>query len=106
MEAGKLRHRLQIQTATKSKGPHGGTTRTWVTDRRRSGNVRELSGSELVEAQQVNARVTLAVDLRFDSALNTSNRFLYGARVLNIEAVLNPDGRRIATLALCREEKA
>ena len=102
--AGARRHRLQIQRATAVRNQHGGSTSTWTTNRFRWGNVRELEGREFEEAQKVVAEVNIAVDLPYDSAMVATERILFGTRKLNVEAVTNPDGRKIATLALCREE--
>ena len=73
MQPGKLRHRIQIQRATEANA-NGEMTRTWATLTTRWASIKALSGKELYEAQQVQARATYSVKMRYYAGLLTSDR--------------------------------
>jgi SPP1 family predicted phage head-tail adaptor len=104
MEAGKLRHRVKLQKGTDVRDAFGEPTIAWSTVDTYWANVVGLSGRELWRAQQVSADVTDEVTLRFNPRIASAKmRFLYGARALNIQAVLDKDGRRRQMNCLCVE---
>jgi SPP1 family predicted phage head-tail adaptor len=100
---GELRHRIIIQTCTYNRNVYGEAVPNWTTSDTRWGKVEDLSGRELYRAKQVNSEVDVKVTFRYNSALTAKNRLMYGTRVLEIAAVLDPDGRKIETHALCVE---
>lgn len=73
-QAGKLRHRLQIQRAVETN-VDGDVTRAWTTLDTRWGSVEPLTGKELYEAQQVQPRAAFKVMIRYYDGLLTSDRF-------------------------------
>ena len=76
MQAGKLRHRVQIQAPTDVRDDHGGNTRTWTTIATVWGSVEPLSGRELFEAQQVHARAAVRIRVRHYEGLTTKHRLV------------------------------
>ena len=104
IEAGKLRHRLAIQSHTEARDSFGGSTKTWATQKTVWGSVRPMSGKELVNAQQVDSRVTHRIVIRFYSGLDTTYRFLFGTRVFNIVSVLNIQERNKLLVITAIEE--
>ena len=103
MQAGKLRHHLEIQSETETRDAHGGVDREWGTIATRWASVAPLRGRELWEAQQVQSRVNIRVRMRPYDGLTTSHRLLFGARILNIESVLNLNERDREMEVLCIE---
>lgn len=119
--AGDLRHTVAIQelpdpATADAFGQHEQGEENWSTIATRRCRIRDLSGSETWQARQVNALVTLAVDLRYYPRLalwrNGENvgpkmrlvEMLNGqaVRTLNIGLVRNPDGRKIWNLVLVK----
>ncbi len=101
--AGKLRHRLAVQTAGESRDQWGEVTEAWATDNTRWASIEPLKGRELFTAQQVNADITTRIVLRHYSGLTTSQRFLEGSRVFHIIAIINPDNRDEMMECMCTE---
>ena len=103
MQAGKLRHHLEVQAATETRDAHGGVTRDWRTVDMRWAAVEPLTGRELFEAQQVQGRATVRVRMRPYGDLTPSHRLKFGDRVLNIDSIQNIDERDREMEVLCVE---
>ena len=103
MRIGPLRDRLTIQTDRSSTVDEmGQPIPDWQTDGVRWGNVEPLSGREYWQAQQVQAETTYRVTLRWTALLTSGKqRFLWDGKVLEIEAVTNPDGKKRDMQAMC-----
>jgi len=99
MQAGKLRHRVQIQ---ENSPTFDGTGRTdnWATVATRWASIRPRN----VESQPADNNITHVVEMRYYSGLTSESRILYGARVLNIAAPVNYDERDEMTQILCTEK--
>ena len=105
MQAGKLRHRIEIQEQiSKTQGSSGKVTATWETTSTVWGSVSPLSGRELFQAQQVRPDVTHQVVIRGKVTLTPKQRLKLGDRILHIEAVFDIDERRIEKRVLCTEK--
>ncbi len=64
MQAGRLRHRLEIQTATEVRDDIGGVRFDWLPLRTVWGSVEPLRAKELFEAQKIEGRLSHRVTLR------------------------------------------
>ncbi len=71
--------------------------RTWA-------KVTQLSGTELVQAQQKKPNSTHMVTTRYVANVTSDMRILHDGRTLNIEGIDNIDDRNIELNILCREE--
>jgi len=76
MRAGRLRHRLQIQSLAYARNNEGGNTPTWSTVATVWGSIEPLSGRELTEAQQVNTRASVRIRMRKYAGLTTEHRIV------------------------------
>ena len=106
MRVGRLRHRVQIQSATESADSFGEPTFTWATYARRLASIEPLQGRELFTAQQVNPEITIRVRLRYDqdlADLTPKHRLVFGSRTLEIDSVIKPDERNRELQLLCKE---
>lgn len=113
MEPGKLRHRVQIQSATESRNSHGDVTRTWSTDSTVWASIGPLSGRELLFAQQVESRPTVRIRMRYISGLTASKRLRHiqtetdeSTTVLgtyNIQSIQNLNERNHEIVCMCVE---
>jgi len=104
LPAGSLRHRIAIQSASESRDSMGGVTYSWSTDDTVWGHIRPLSGKELVEAKQIDARVTHKIIIREYSSLTPSHRFQNDSRNFNISSILNIQERDKLQVCSCIED--
>jgi SPP1 family predicted phage head-tail adaptor len=66
--------------------------------------VEDLSGSEFWRARQAQASTTHRVTHWYYAGLTAKDRYKFGAKLIEIETVLNPDGRRIQQQVMCQEQ--
>lgn len=99
MQAGKLQHRVTIQTCTETVAQSGARLQAWSTLATVWASVVPVSGSEPWNADQAQPNVTHTVTLRSGgdvtrATITPKNRILYGSRVLNIVSIRdeNEDG--------------
>ena len=108
MRAGRLRYRAEFQEVSEADDGYGGTTETWATVKTRSVAMRDLTGSEGIYASKVAEGVNVEVRMRHQDWLTSAHRILVAVgtatRTLHIDSVLDPDGRRRETIALCKEQ--
>jgi len=69
------------------------------------GKIQPLRGRELFLAQQVNAEITSKVTIRYygTTTVTPEHRVYFGARILEIITVINPDERNESLELLCKE---
>ena len=103
MRAGKLRHRIEVQTATETQDAYNQPTAVWATAVTLSGSIEPLSGRERLIAGAVTGEVTTRVRMRYDANITPKARLLHGARVFDIAAVMNREDRDAEVEVLCRE---
>lgn len=65
MQSGKLRHRLEIQTATEVRDDLGGVRFDYLPLRTVWGSVEPLRTRELLEAKQIEGRISHRITLRY-----------------------------------------
>ena len=109
--AGRLRHRLRIETAVQVGV--GIPSLEWPEVAVVRGSVEDLRGEELMAAMAIASRITTRVRIRYRTGLTSKHRFVVihtdaaGAtvedRILNINTVLDPSGRRRELEVLCTE---
>jgi len=104
LPAGKLRHRVEIQSSTPSRDAIGGVIQGWSTTATRWAEIRPLSGRELVVAQQIDSRVTHEIVLRNVDGLNSNHRLTHESRAFNIIVVRDIDERDKLQRVLCIED--
>lgn len=90
MRAGRLRHRVVIQTATEAQDTAGEAIKTWTDAMTTWASVEPLSGRELLRAQEVNAESTIRVRMRYNTHVSQTARLLVDStRILDINSVIN-----------------
>lgn len=65
INSGDLKHRVTIQKRTMTSNGFGGWVETWTDICTVWGNYNPLSGRELLAQQQVNAQITVDVQIRY-----------------------------------------
>lgn len=104
IQAGELRHRVQVQTRTQTADAHGGPVDAWTTQATRWASVHPLSGRELLLASQVDSRISVRVTMREYPGLSAGQRILFGSRALGILAVQQVEERGRKTICDCEED--
>ena len=94
MQAGKLRHRLQIQAPRQVVAEDGGVSDEWQNVVEVWGEVSPLTMREKERAAAIDARLTHRVTVR-GRALPPTYRLKFGTRVLQPSSVLDLDERGI-----------
>jgi len=108
MRAGNLRRRVQIQARAAGQDSLGQPLTDWATITTVWADVEPLSGRELIKAQATLSEVTHLVTIRYqaqfaDPLAMAKNRILYGTRVFNIHASIDPGERHDALQLSCSE---
>lgn len=100
----RLRHRGTIEQKTSTRDEWGGTIEAWEAFAENvPAEIVPLSGREFVAAQAVQAGVTTRITIRYMAGIVSAMRFVHGADIYNIKAVLSdPTLRRHITL-MCEQ---
>jgi len=104
IEAGKLRHRVQLVQPTLVQDASGGIEEdqasifatVWA-------SIEALSGRELYAAQQKVSDVTHKITMRYMAGVTAKLNVRFGNREFQIQAVENPDERTKILNLLCLE---
>ena len=101
MQAGKLRHRVQLQQKEQTQNPQtGAMVDTWNTVATVWASVEPLSAREFIAAGASQSSVTTRITIRYREGVTAKMRALYRGQIYNITGVL-PDpesGREYLTL--------
>tara|TARA_R110000824_G_scaffold393791_2_gene593159 strand:- start:1079 stop:1408 length:330 start_codon:yes stop_codon:yes gene_type:complete len=104
LRAGRLRHRVSIQTQSTTLDGYGEATGGWATDSTVWAAVEPVSGSERDVGEGKVGIVSHRVVMRYLSTISPKMRLLFGARVLNIDSVINFDEKNERLSLFCVEE--
>lgn len=108
VQAGRFRHRVTIQAKTVGRDSAGGMTESWTNFATKvPAAIDAVTGGESVSSQQITAKITTEISIRWRPGVTETMRVLHKADVYNVVGVL-PDsetGRKIITL-LCVQRKA
>ncbi len=105
MQAGKLRHRIEIQEERQTRSERGGIIPEWSTIRSVWGEAVDLTGRELMMAGQAQSIATVRVRMRYWADITNRHRLVCGDRRLQIVNVADPDGRTAEMVLLCADVK-
>lgn len=91
MPIGKMRHRVNIQTLSRTTDNMGGYSHSFATTVTVWGRVEPQMGNERVEGGQVEASQRYKFTLRYNSNLTTDDRLNYDSRDFRILSILKKD---------------
>lgn len=94
MRAGELRDRITIQQVAETRSDSGAIVQTWPDVATVWAAIEGLEGREFFAAQELNAQVTSKIAIRYLAGIVPKMRVVFGARTFDIQAVIDPDGRR------------
>lgn len=108
MRAGALRHKVLLQTFVGTRNTTSGRfdktePSDWSTTYTSWSMVEPLSGTELIEAQAIEADVTHKITTRWVSGVTPDMQAVFGTREFGILSVLNTGERNIELVLLCKE---
>ena len=102
--AGLLRHSLFVEALTVTRQSGGTPEHTWNPDPVPwRAAIRQLSGAERLEAQQIQAEATHEVKGRYYPGLTAKHRLILGARTFNIVSVDNVGEANVNHKLRCME---
>lgn len=103
MQAGRLRHRVIIQSAVEARNAYGEAIKTWSTVATVYASVEPIRGREMFDAEQVQSEVTHRVRLRYRPGLTSQMRLLFNARTFEVQTVINVNERNREVQLMCKE---
>lgn len=98
-----LRHRLTLQQEVRTADGAGGYTPSWSDVATVWAQVEPLKGAERLHAMQLQDTVSHRVTIRYRAGVTAALRLLFGTRVFNIRAVINPGERNRWLELMCEE---
>lgn len=105
MEAGKLRHRVILQSPVYGRDDQGATGITdWTNERTVWANVVPLAGREYSDDAAVVGETQYRVEMRWqpDLTIGSDWRLMHGSQVLNFDSALNVNERKREAVLICR----
>ena len=103
MNAGALRHLVDVQRPNEVEDALGEIIPTFTVDSRRRAAILPLKQDERVEADKVKGVRTHRVVLRHYPELSSRWRIKFGSRTFEVDGVTNPMERGVSTEAICVE---
>ena len=102
--AGKLRHRVSIQSLSETLDSYGEPTSGWATDETVWASIESVSGMEVDIGEGQAGIITHRISMRYTSNATPKKRLLFGSRVFGIVSVLNHEERNEFLELSCKEE--
>jgi SPP1 family predicted phage head-tail adaptor len=103
MRAGRLRHRLVLQSKTTTQNEYGEPVVSYVTQATVYGGIEPLSGNEIFKQQQIQAEASVRIVLRYYSGLDETWRITHNGKYYDILNVINQDERDYMLVLMCSE---
>ena len=103
MNAGALRHVVDVQRPNEVKDAMGQRVIKYATDSRRRAAIMPLKQEERVEADKVKGVRTHRIVLRHYPDLTSKWRIKLGTREFEVDGIINVNERNVETQALCVE---
>jgi len=104
LAAGKLRHRVAIQTESSSVDTYGEPTHSWTTNETVWASIEPTSGNEVDIGEGQAGIITHRIFIRYTAKASPKKRLLFGSRVFGIVSVLNHEERNEFLELRCKEE--
>lgn len=109
MEAGKLRHRVTIQSLSAGSPQRTGSgqpDKAWATAATVWASIEPLRGREFFAADAVQSKVAVRIRIRYRAGITAAMRVLHGSTVYPIEAVVDPENRHVELQLMCSQGAA
>jgi len=86
-------HKLEIEVATETRGAQGSAILSWACVETAYARVRPLTANEQLRAQQIQARVTHLIELRYTATLTHKHRLNFCGRIFEVKGMTIVDER-------------
>lgn len=103
---GRLRHRVNLQSATTTRDAGGGVTESWSTVAQIYCDIKPVSGSERYRQGKVQESLTHEIVMRHRTGIDTNYRINFESRNFNVRSIRNIDERDRFLVLLCTEGEA
>jgi len=103
VQAGKLRHKIVIQTSTEANNSLGEPIQTWTTFATVRAGVSPLAGRETFRLDQVSADSDVKFTIRHLDSVTTKMRISYDSRIFDIQSIANVNERDRMLILMCKE---
>jgi SPP1 family predicted phage head-tail adaptor len=101
--AGEIKKQIQLQAPTITRASDGSEIFAWITLATIGADIASGGGREFWQAKQVNAEISHIVRLRYRSKISPRYRIIYGDRILQILAIIDPDESKTELKLMCKE---
>lgn len=106
MQAGKLRHKIIIQTPTETENPDTGELETtWSTFATVWAEILPAVGREFWASKQIVAEITGKIRIRYIAGVNSKMRIKFGSRIFNIIVPINVEEKNIELVLMVSEKQ-
>ncbi len=104
MRAGRLRHRVTIQSPVNAQDQYGAKTPyAWVDLDTVWASVEPLRGREYIDAEGEGAEVTTKIVIRYQDNVGPECRVIWDTRVFDVISAINVEERDRQIELMCRE---
>ncbi len=103
MRAGPLRCRVTIEEPVETQGADGAILTAWETFATTWASVEPIIGKEYFAQQREQAAVSHKIRMRHIAGITHKMRVAWGARIFEIESVLNVGERNREVVLMCSE---
>ena len=103
IRAGRLRHRLTLQSKSETRDAYGSAIISWVDEVTLWGAIEPLSGKEYFSQSSVQAESKVRIVIRFYSGISTTWRVKNDGLYYDIKDVLNENSRDRMLVLMCSE---
>lgn len=89
IEAGRLRHRVELQSQVQAQDPvTGEITTTWATQATVWAAIEPLSAREFMQSAELQSQITARIVIRYRAGVDATWRAVHGSRIYNIHGAL------------------
>lgn len=106
MTAGEIKNSIRFDKRSRTPNGMGGFTEAWSTMCTVWGMYRQLRGRELFNQQQVNPLISVQIDIRYRTDIDTDKRAYYRNEAHNILSVIDVDNKREWLTLMCEVRHA
>ena len=107
MQSGRLRDPITIQHQSVTRDQYGGEIVTWITFATGWASVLPAASGErfIRGAVQELAKITHTLRVRYRAGITPKMRISWAGRILYIQTITDPTGRRAELVLMCEEEQ-
>lgn len=103
LNPGRLRHRIELHSAASARDSYGQPVETFTKYADAWASIVPMTGREQVQNEQVKGDLTHKVLIRYNAAVNRTDRVIFGIRTLEIVYVINIEERGRYMELQCKE---